>query len=248
MPYMERAVVFKDHIEIKRYFSPSQSLKTRQAKRKKSRKAVEENNKNLAAEKLSWLLAENFNPDDWHFSPTFNSNNLPQSESDGKKIFQKFLRQLRNLYKKAGAECKYIWTVGCSSRGKIHIHLVLNHVDGIEFHDLKNLWKCGQLRLNNTLYENGWYKALATYLVEQSKPPKNQDETGKQSQRYHCSKNLDLPEIRKREINKKFWRKEKPTIPYDYEKNFVVDENSIKNEIRDFDGLPVQKFILVKKE
>lgn len=248
MPYKERHVIFSDgHIEIKRYYAPNPYVGKRASKQKPTRKAVDKNNRNNSSEKLSWLLAENFKTDDWHLSPTFATN--PDSEDEAKKIFQeKFLKQLRKLYQKHDVECKYIWTIGVSSRGRIHIHLILNHIDGIEYHDLKKIWKFGQLRLNNTLYESGWYKSLALYLIDQAKLPPKTSEGAKNAKKYNCSRNLKLPEVRTFDIKKKYWRKVQPAIPAEYARRYRIDIDSVENIISDYDGQPIQRFILIKKE
>ena len=247
MPYTERTVTFSDgQVEVKRYYAPGQCRGARAQKSKNTKKAAAEVNRRNAVEKLSWLLQENFKVDDWHFSPTFAPNCMPPDEATAKKLFQDtFLTPVRRLYKKLGAECKYIWTIGTSSRGRLHIHLVLNHIDGLEFHQLKKLWKYGQLRVCNTLYADGRYKDLAAYLIDQSKPS---GKCEKGQKKYCCSKNLQMPEIQKRIIKRGFWRKEKPGIPDYFRGKYTIDINSIENYVRDFDGTPVQKFILIPKK
>lgn len=202
-------------------------------------------NRSNAIEKLSWLLYENFSPGDWHFSPTFSPTNSPPDEQTAKQTFQKFLTAVRKIYKKHNAECKYVWTTGVSSRGKIHLHLILNHVKGIEMHDLQKLWKYGQLRLNNLLYPDGFYKKLAEYLIDQDRTPPSKR---KGVRKYSCSQNLKMPEVRKRTIKRKFWRAPVPAAPDDYRKKWKIDPNSVENFVRDFDGTPMQRFVLVKKE
>lgn len=245
MAYKERLVIFADHIEVKRYYAPNQSAKTRAAKKSTAKKAVAEVNKANAVEKLSWLIAENFSPGDWHFSPTFAPGNMPADEQAAKMIFQKFLTVVRRLYKKHDVECKYIWTTGVSSRGRIHLHLILNHVQGIEMHDLQRAWRYGQLRLNNLLYADGWYKDLAAYLIDQDRTPQAER---KGQRKYSCSKNLKMPEIRKRIIKRKFWRQAEPGPPEDYRTRWKIDPETVENLIRDFDGTPMQKFTLIKKK
>jgi len=82
-------------------------------------------------------------------------------------------------------------------------------------------------------------------MIGQAKPPPQTDKDGKNAKKYNCSKNLKMPEVRVVEIKKKYWRKSRPALPTEYARWYQIDIDSVENIISEFDGQPIQKFILM---
>lgn len=119
---------------------------------------------------------------------------------DLKKAREKFLRALKILYKKHGAELKYIYRQEIGEKGGLHFHLLINDI-GISLNEIKTLWqRFGGYTVNaQPIRDEGGYEDLAEYIVKE--PPakiKGQItmdayELDKLS-RYGCSRNLIEPE------------------------------------------------------
>lgn len=121
------------------------------------------------------------------------------------KIREKFLRQLRGVYKKRGRALKYMCRIEIGERGGIHIHILVNRIKGTPgtAEVISQIW--GRLTGGHVnyapVYEEGHFKDLADYLV---KKPKEEitgqltlfgtEEERKIFSEYTCSKNLELPE------------------------------------------------------
>ncbi len=141
------------------------------------------------------------------------------------KDWAEFGRRMRAAYKKAGEKFKYIYRIEIGKLGGIHIHLILNRIEGTDTGLLVNdCWTmarhkedpepaelCG--RMNGYadieyMYGSGDYEKLAAYIV---KAPSSDDgqmyfaglglKEKKAFLRYGCSRNLKKPVAVKKEYH-----------------------------------------------
>lgn len=136
------------------------------------------------------------------------------------KDWTDFTRRVRSAFRKAGEQFRYIYRIEIGKLGGIHIHLVMNRIEGADTGLLVNdCWTMARHRddpdpaelagrMNGHvdveyLYGSGDYAKLAAYIV---KPPQSDDgqmffaglgiEAKKAFMRYGCSRNLKKPEAK----------------------------------------------------
>ena len=163
------------------------------------------------------------------------------------KIREKFLRQLRGVYKKRGRALKYMCRIEIGERGGIHIHILVNRIKGTPgtAEVISQIW--GRLTGGHVnyapVYEEGHFKDLADYLV---KKPKEEitgqltlfgtEEERKIFSEYTCSKNLELPE--KETHDYKHWtlRKLVENGP-EPKPGYYIDRDSIRHGKNPYTGM-----------
>ena len=100
-------------------------------------------NRRLRAEKLSRLLMDNFTSGDWYLTCTYAIS--PEIENV-QKDFAQFKRKVRNIYKKAGIEAKYISVLeNLTGAGRPHGHIILPALSGVELEKIKKAWTYGSV-------------------------------------------------------------------------------------------------------
>lgn len=174
------------------------------------------------------------------------------------KIREKFLRQLRGVYKKRGRALKYMCRIEIGERGGIHIHILVNRIKGTPgtAEVISQIW--GRLtggHVNYTpVYEEGHFKDLADYLV---KKPKEEitgqltlfgtEEERKIFSEYTCSKNLELPE--KETHDYKHWtlRKLIENGP-EPKPGYYIDRDSIRHGVNPYTGMSYYYYTEIRLE
>lgn len=201
MPYYERRIYCGDLLEVKRYCGtkggrPLGSKKTGEGK------SSEELNDAQSWRKLHRQIACNFSPKNGDMCLTLTFRTWVDRQT-ALKAYEKFLRQIRAMRKKRGlGELKYIIVKEVQS-GRQHAHVIVN--GGIELKDLQALWGMGTVWAK-VLEDTHNYKELASYLMKQHKPRRGsqseenaKDPRQKGQRRWTCSRNLQKPEVKKRE-------------------------------------------------
>lgn len=161
------------------------------------------NDKN-ARRYLTQLLNANFSEpgSGYHVTLTYDSYSLPETVDEADKLAGNFLRRLKGLYRKLGAELKFVLITSFRTRGdkptRIHHHVVINTAPGISPRDIRQCWrkpkkkgeKCGEMlgRVNadELQPDESGLTGLAEYLKNQPR------ECSKR--RWRSSKNLRKPE------------------------------------------------------
>lgn len=237
MPYIEETVITGKIIEISKRYSSRYQKKgiTRSCNIEKTQEAQKKVNERNAETRLRWLINTNFGYQDIHLVLTYKRENRPETPEDAKTDLEKFLRKLRNHYKKLGKELKYI-AVTEYKNGAIHHHLIINSIDT---RCLTELWQHGQPR-PTYLDNSGQYSNLASYLIKETRKTFDSPE-GTHKKRWCASKNLKQPEIIKKIIPVNSWRKEPKA-----KKGYVLEINSIRSGIHELTGYPYQFYSMVK--
>ena len=174
------------------------------------------------------------------------------------KIREKFLRQLRGVYKKRGRALKYMCRIEIGERGGIHIHILVNRIKGTPgtAEVISQIW--GRLTGGHVnyapVYEEGHFKDLADYLV---KKPKEEitgqltlfgtEEERKIFSEYTCSKNLELPE--KETHDYKHWtlRKLVENGP-EPKPGYYIDRDSIRHGKNRYTGMSYYYYTEIRLE
>lgn len=201
-------------VEKKKGAAKSSRKRLRRPKEQPTTEQQQERNKRRAERKLTQIINTNFREGDHHLTLTYRKQDrLPPGEA--RKALEKFMRKLRALYKKHGAELKYI-SVTEYKNTAIHHHLIINNAVPIK--EINKLWEYGRpkyVQLDGT----GQYKDLAEYLIKETeKSFREPDAPFKQ--RWNASRNLKKPVVKKKIVKRESWSKApKPFKGYMLEKD-----------------------------
>lgn len=208
----------------------------RAKKQKRTPEYIEKQNQYQRTKTVRHLIKANFKEGDLWTTLTY-------SDKDGKTIkeisedLQKFLKNLRYQYKKAGEICKYIYRIEIGSKGGIHIHIILNRIPDLD-RMIQRLWKHG--KSFNELLDGGTYDRLAEYIVkqptdQQKKLLRTFNEDAKKLIRYSCSRNLVRPQPETKTYSRRTMQTvfNNDLVP---EKGYYIDRDSIRRGINEFTG------------
>lgn len=169
----------------------NKSNKGRKPKEKTTSKKQSEINQRMAADKLFLLIQGNFQGGDLHIIPTYTENNYPYSVERMKADHNNFIRRMKYIYAKFGAELKYIHVVEYLNR-RPHDHYIINKVDGIDIGLIQKIWGKGLVRFT-PLEDGGYYRKLSDYLIKETSKTFNSSERV-YAKRWTASRNLIKPE------------------------------------------------------
>ena len=135
-------------------------------------------NQKLSLSGLELKLAANFNGKDHVLTFTYDDRHLPQDKNAGAVVFQKFIRDLRDVRRKRGEDLKYIFVTegahaqreedGVLENERIHHHAVINAVGPGDLEELRSLWVFGGYLRSDQL-EGCGCPALAGYLTREAR-------------------------------------------------------------------------------
>lgn len=207
MAYFERKVKAGRVIEVYRYQRPERKKgkRTREPKTKPTPERMAAINEELAEQKLRWTLNANFGHNDLHLVLTYRQGFRPHPE-EAKKHLEKFMRNVRALFKQEQRECKYV-AVTEFKRKAIHHHIVLSACD---IGRINELWgrEEGHGHIHPTPLDNtGQYAALAHYLIKETAKT-FREKKGACRKRWNESRNLIHPEPKVKKISAKKFRGE----------------------------------------
>lgn len=208
----------------------------RAKKQKRTPEYIEKQNQYQRTKTVRHLIKANFKEGDLWTTLTY-------LDKDGKTIkeitadLQKFLKNLRYQYKKAGEACKYIYRIEIGSKGGIHIHIILNRITDLDM-IIQRLWKHG--KTFNELLDGGTYEKLAEYIVkqptdQQKKLLRTFDEDVKKLIRYSCSRNLIRPVPETQTYSRRTMQSifNNDLIPA---AGYYIDRDSIRRGVNEYTG------------
>lgn len=195
MPYYQKEIKAGKLIEIERYFTCRQGyMGERNPHTNKSTEQKEKENDRQAARKLAWLIAANFKEGDYHMVLDYRKDEKPEDFETMIKQADRFLAKLKRRYAKLGVELKYIHVCERGTKGALHHHLIINNV--LALNEIQKCWPHGRVHIN-LLDDSGDYHKLAEYLIKYTS---GQLHEGNLKQRYRRSRNLVMPEIKKKVV------------------------------------------------
>lgn len=160
----------------------------RRSKCRPTRECQQRINQRDAEKKLARLLRANFGEGDLEIDLTYAR---PESAEGAVKDLKKYLGKLRKLWRAAGQELKYVYTVEQGKKsGRIHFHLVLN-AGPLGRDELEALWGHGYANARRLRMDESGVGGLAGYIAKQGRS-RRPEELGKR--RWSCSRNLARPE------------------------------------------------------
>ena len=184
------------------------------------------------------LIAGNFGKGDYWTTLTYRKGTV-RSIREASEDLRRFLDRIRRCYRKAGAECRYIYRIEIGSRGGVHVHLILNRIPDLDL-IIREKWENGHI--HSEPLDDGPYDRLAEYIV---KPPTDQqkkllkalalEDEGKVI-RYSCSRNLKRPVPERKEIRNRTMRTvfNSDLVPTE---GFYINRDSIRRGINAYTGM-----------
>lgn len=199
MGYFIREVITGSVMEVEKWKRPTKEARRqarRERKQNKTTPAQEKVNHENAKRRLRWDINENFAPGDYWLTFTYGRDHEPTDESC-KEDYQRLMRKLRALYKRAGVDMKYIAICNEPER-RPHIHLLVKK--GVPLEMIQALWGYGHMHIK-LLDGSGQYRQLADYIFKHSAGI-----AGKK--KWYASKNLVHPQPKERESGASGWRED----------------------------------------
>lgn len=236
MPYIKGTWIAGKTIEVEKKFSSRYGAKVARGEvTKATPEEMELANERHAVKKLTRLINANFIQGDIHLTLTYKKGSLPNGKEQAKKDIEKFTREMRAAYRKAGYELKYIWVA--EWRGKrLHYHFVINYIDP---RVIQTIWKQGYID-TRFLDETGQYSDLAQYLIKETKETFRDKDTRISGKRWNPSRNLVQPVCKTEVIQSKKWV-ENPKPP----KGYYLEKDSLVQGINEH-GYPYQFYRFVQ--
>lgn len=236
MPYIKEICKAGKTIETAEYYTSRYGCKgqRRAAHREPTPEAMRRVNERQAATKLRRLINANFGTGDVHLVLNYRREYTPETE-EARKHLGKFLRTARKYCREQGKELRYI-TVTEYKRTRVHHHLVIQEIPA---RVLAAMWPYGRAH-STPLDGSGQYGKLAEYLLKETGRSAEEAE-GAYRKRWNQSKNLIIPEPKKRVMKPNRWRREpKPR------KGYYIDKESVREGIHEVTGYPYRQYIQVQ--
>lgn len=170
------------------YYPVFQKPGVRRSKCRPTRECQQKLNQRDAEKRLRRLILMNFCETDLEMDLTYAE---PESAEGAARDLGKYLRGIRQSYRKAGEELRYIYTIEQGKQsGRIHFHLLLN-AGPVSRDALEAMWKHGFANSRRLRLDETGLAGLSAYI---SKGGLNRrpEELGKR--RWSCSRNLQRPQ------------------------------------------------------
>lgn len=234
--YERSKVLFSDSIEIMekhtgRYGAPGMK---RTKRSKPTPEQMAKQNQWKKERDIRWLLKGNFAANDYWLTLTYRIGERPSTLQDAKKQIQKFLRKMRDWYKKQGTAMKYIVITEYGSRGGVHHHLVVNRIAGADV-ELSRQWIYGKGNYT-LLHEEGGFRKLAEYIAK-----KPAEDNAIKEKWYSRSRNLQEPKIVKKVMRRKTFQEE-PFVP----KGYYLEKESLYSGTNPITGHLYRYYTVIK--
>lgn len=249
MAYWKDTWVFPNSIEYEYKFAGNYGAKgeKREKRKKATPEQIKKQNQLNKENYIRRVIKANFLSEDYWMTLKY-PEGVRKKIKEVEKDLSKFLANMRQAYKKACEMFKWIYRMEIGKRGGIHIHILLNRINGETDTDLivKKYWNHGSVNYQ-TLYESGGYKKLANYIV---KPPDEEcyeqlsffeKEDQKKLIKYSSSRNLIRPEPERKTYRRWTVKKliEEGPVPT---KGFYIDKESIVVGVNKFTGMSYLKY------
>lgn len=234
MPYIKKTIIAGKTVTVRKYFAP---MLGKNGKRRKKAKLTAEKqeavNERQAADKLTWLLSENFGVGDVHMVLNYRRE-YTRTPEEAKKDLERFMRGLRKWCREQRKELRYV-TVTEYKRARIHHHLV---VPEIPAKDLYILWPYGRPH-ETPLDDTGDYRKLAEYLLKEKRRTAQSEDRHKK--RWNQSRNLRPPRVEYETVQARSWRKDPKPL-----KGYYIDKDSLRAGVCDVTGYPYQYYTMIQ--
>lgn len=214
----------------------------RQKRRKATPEEIAKQNQWKRERDVRRLIKWNFGIGDYWFTLTYKKGSRPPWKQMQKDM-SKFIRKLRDKYKKYGWELKYIYRLEIGKQGGPHVHILVNRKSNNETDTgllVEMLWNHGHAQTKRVYdVDSG---ELAEYITKPLKEHEPED-----LKRYHPSRNLIRKDPEKEEIKKRSLV-DRQGIPRDPKppKGWAIVPGSVKHGKNKVTGYAYRHYILIR--
>ena len=237
LAYIKKVTVAGNQIRVEKYYSSRYGSKgkcTRSQNFGKTPEATAKRNSRYAQIKADDIFNANFSKGDLTITFTFEKGKRPKSTGELKQMWQKYIRQVRTAYKKAGVPFKWMKGIDATESNP-HIHAAFTYID------LRLLpkWEYGKIHINPV--DDREYHTFGSYTVKQGieKEGGAKKLDGERLIAYSHSRNCIIPEPEITVISNDHWAEE-PKAP----KGYYVVKDSLQNWEDEVNGYKHQSYIL----
>lgn len=239
MPYIKKVTKAGNRIKVVKCYSSRYGSKgrcTRGSNFEKTPENMAERNRKYAAEKADDIFNENFREGDLFITFTFKRENRPSSREEVLNIWTKYLRKIRDVYRKEGILFKYQKGIGALKSG-VHIHAVFTNINT----KLLPKWEYGSMRI--TPVDDRDNHTLGSYCFEQYKKHVKEVklEEYQYLQCYSHSRNCVIPVPDIEIISSDHWADEPRAL-----KGYYIVKDSIQTWEDKVNGYFHQSYIMCK--
>lgn len=177
-------------------------------------------------------LLQYFNVNDIFATWTYRPENRPADMKEASLHFQKAIRKVKKLYRKAGKEMYWIRNIERGTKGAWHIHLIVNALDGV-IEELIKAWPyggtyCERIYQNRDMASRD-FSRLAAYMTKSQimlEVKENGDEIKHRVKESSFSTSRNMPIKEPKKEKKVRWGKVKPKKGYQIIKEYegVVEQ------------------------
>ena len=139
-------------------------------------------NERHSRENLTWTIHANFDKSSMAVSLTYDDGCYPETEERFEKDVRNYIAKLKRLYKKIGAELKYIVIKAFGESGRCHLHIIIS--GGADRDTVESLWEYGRTNADRLQFNECGVVDLSRYLAGQRRVG---------ARRWSGSKNLVKP-------------------------------------------------------
>lgn len=142
-----------------------QSAGKRRKKCKPTSAIQERLNQRNAEKKLTRIVRMNFSEGGVSVTCTYRKGEEPEGAEQAQRDAQNFIKRLKRLYRKAGAELKYIYATECGKSGNWHHHFIVT--GGVDRDDIEDAWGKGYANGKRLKVEEDGLAGLSRYIVKE---------------------------------------------------------------------------------
>lgn len=243
MGTIRKMYIFKNFIEVEeyhdgRYGAPGEK---REKKKEPTPEQMEKVNQMNREKKTRWRLREYFGEHDYFTTLTYSPDKRPPDMDQAKEDFRKFIRKMKEGYRKSGREIFWIRNIEHGTKGAWHVHLVINRIEGTDIM-LSKAWPHGKV-ISQLTYEKGGFADLAAYMTktEKTKDPEEPEKGGRRIREssYSASRNMPLPKPKRIKLLR--W----PKKPY-IKKGWILEKGTSHEGINPVTGYKYRHYTLEK--
>lgn len=257
--YIEKTTKAGKTIEVERYYTYRvyKPGERRAPKKEKSSEKIQEANERHATKNLRQIMNANFDENSLYLTQEYFKEPGKDyvTPEEMKADMKSFLAKVRRLYRRHGAELRYVWVAAVGKRSARHFHTVMTGIPSMDYRQLRDelqkIWDSiymarysnrSQIHLEYLYGDN--YGQLAAYFIRQSKV--TWETLGKKiGKRWNSSRNLEKPKVEKKIIGYKAFRKEPKAL-----KGYYIDKAYTRSGIggAEYGGYEYLSYILIKQQ
>ena len=208
----------------------------RSKRQKRTPEDIVRQNHTNRVKKVKRLILCNFRPGDFHLTLNYRKDDRPETIDQAKTNLSEFLKRMRLDLKKTGHTFKFIGVTEIGKRGQaLHHHLIIEDLSDIRIKDLVlKYWTYGGTNWS-TLYEDGGYEQLASYIV------KKDTKIGSWHTYTRSRGNLKKPKVDRKPMKRKCW----PENPW-IKEGYLMMKDTLYDGINPVTGYPYRHYSMMK--